>query len=237
MGDFMERLDKVLANMGVGTRKEVKQLIKKGEVSVRGMVAQRADLKIDPEADELWVGGKKIVYKKHIYLMLNKPEGVISATFDPRHRTVCDLVPEEFAHFKPFPVGRLDIDTRGLLILTNDGKLAHELLSPKKHVPKTYFAKLDKEVCKEDIDAFEKGIVLDDGYKTLPARLEEGEGGVYVTIYEGKFHQVKRMFNQVGKNVTYLKRIKMGNLTLDPALSKGEVRELTKEELDCLWTL
>lgn len=233
----MERLDKVLANMGVGTRKEVKQLIKKGEVSLGGSIVQRADLKIDPEVDELWVSGKRIVYKKHIYLMLNKPKGVVSATFDPRHRTVCDLVPEEFAPFKPFPVGRLDIDTEGLLILTDDGKLAHELLSPKKHVPKTYFAVLDKGICREDIEAFEKGIVLDDGYKTLPARLEEGEGGVYVTIYEGKFHQVKRMFHQVGKNVEYLKRIKMGNLALDPALSEGEVRELTKEELDSLWTL
>lgn len=232
----MERLDKILANMGYGTRKEVKQLIRSGNVCVDGKSVKNPDTKLDPDLSGITVFGKPIQYKKFIYLMLNKPQGYVSATDDNRHKTVADLVPEEYSHYCPFPVGRLDIDTEGLLIMTNDGVLSHELLSPKKHIPKTYFAAIDKEISQSDITAFENGIVLDDGYKTLPAQLEELGEGCLVTIYEGKFHQIKRMFQSVGKRVEYLKRIKMGGLCLDEGLPLGQMREITKEELEKLWT-
>ena len=231
----MERLDKILAHMGFGTRREVKQLIKSGAVSVNGSIAADADLKIDPNADELCVNGKTVRYRKYIYLMLNKPQGFISATFDKRHRTVAELVPPELAHTEPFPVGRLDIDTEGLLIMTNDGDLAHRALSPKNHISKVYYAELDADFDEGDIEAFRDGIIIDGGYKTLPAVLEREGGGARVTIYEGKFHQIKQMFERRGKNVTYLKRVQMGGLPLDETLEPGEIREITEEELDSLW--
>jgi len=231
----MERIDKILANMGVGTRKEVKKYIKDGEVSVDGQIICDPGFKADPESNEIWVGEEKLSYVKNVYIMLNKPKDCVSATTDTRHKTVLDFVPDEFRHLSLFPAGRLDIDTEGFVLLTNDGAFAHEILSPKKHVPKKYFATLDKVAEEADFSAFEKGITLDDGYKTLPAKLEVAEGGYIVTIHEGKFHQIKRMFEARGKRVTYLKRIQMGNLKLDENLALGECRVLTKEEVDKIW--
>jgi len=230
----IERLDKILANMGYGTRKEVKILVRTGVVKINGEVVKTSDVKIAPDEAILTVNDKQVIYKEFIYLMLNKPQGYISATHDKIHPTVVDLVPDEFMHYEIFPVGRLDIDTEGLLLLTNDGTLAHNLLSPKKHVPKTYFAQVLHEVTNDDIIAFEKGIELED-FTALPAKLKQTTDGYLVTIYEGKFHQVKRMFEAVGNKVTYLKRIKMGGLPIDESLELGEMREITKEEMEKLW--
>jgi len=230
----IERLDKILANMGYGTRKEVKTLVRSGVVKIDGEVVKTSDVKVAPDKAIITVNDKQVIYKEFIYLMLNKPQGYISATHDKMHPTVIDLVPDEFMHYETFPVGRLDIDTEGLLLLTNDGTLAHNLLSPKKHVPKTYFAQVLHEVTSDDITAFEEGIELDD-FTTLPAKLKPSGDGYLVTIYEGKFHQIKRMFESVGNKVTYLKRIKMGGLPLDEGLELGEMREITKEEMEKLW--
>ncbi|MFU0824751.1 pseudouridine synthase [Clostridium sp.] len=232
----MERLDKVLSNLGYGSRKEIKALVKNGIVEVNGEVVKSSDVKVDPEKDEIKVSGEEINYRKYIYIMMNKPAGVVSATFDNYDETVIDLLEPEHAVFNPFPVGRLDKDTEGLLLITNDGELNHRLTSPKWHVDKVYYAQIDKPVDENDVKAFEKGIVLDDGYKCLPAKLEiiasdEHGSEVNITIQEGKFHQVKRMFEARNKNVLYLKRIKMGNLVLDEELEEGEYRELSKEEL------
>lgn len=229
-----ERLDKVLSHAGWGSRKDIKRLAKEGLITVDGEVVTDPSLHVDPTKQIMAVDGELVVYKRYVYLMLNKPAGVVSATEDARERTVLDLVPPEFAHYALFPVGRLDKDTEGLLLLTNDGPLAHNLLSPKKHVDKTYFARIDGEVNEQDVAAFARGVILDDGYKTLPAKLvvlrRGPESAVEVTIREGKFHQVKRMFAAVGKKVLYLKRLSMGALQLDPALRPGEVRELTAAE-------
>ncbi len=231
----MERLDKVLSNMGIGSRKEVKALVKAGEVIIDGKPAKDSAMQVDPYENEIIVCGQLLQYRKFIYLMLNKPAGFVSATEDKYLRTVAELVPPEFAHFEPFPVGRLDIDTEGLLIMTNDGQLAHRLLSPKYKVPKLYYAQLNKRLDEADIEEFKNGVVLDDGYKTMPAALEIiGDGEALVTICEGKFHQVKRMFEAVGKEVIYLKRLSMGGITLDEELELGETRELTEEELNIL---
>ncbi len=229
------RLDKFLADCGLGTRTEIKKLIKSGSIRVTGHDSLRPELKIDENKDEVFAFGERIIYKKHIYLIMNKPQGFVSATWDKKDRVVLELVPQEFLHFEPFPVGRLDIDTEGLLILTDDGDLSHRLLSPKKHVPKTYFARLEAPAKTEYIDKFKKGVVLDDGYKTKPATLEIlNENEINLTISEGKFHQVKRMFESVGNKVEYLKRIKMNNLELDENLELGQCRELTEEEFYAL---
>ncbi len=229
------RLDKFLADCGIGTRTEIKKLIKSGSIRVTGYDSLRPELKIDENKDEVFAFGERIIYKKHIYLIMNKPQGFVSATWDKKDRVVLELVPEEYLHFEPFPVGRLDIDTEGLLILTDDGDLAHRLLSPKKHVPKTYFARLESPAKTEYIDKFKKGVTLDDGYKTKPATLEIlNENEINLTISEGKFHQVKRMFESVGNKVEYLKRIKMNNLELDESLELGQCRELTEEEFNAL---
>ncbi|AWZ47849.1 16S rRNA pseudouridine(516) synthase [Hathewaya limosa] len=238
----MERLDKVLANLGYGTRKEVKGLVKRGEVLINGNKVKDSAIKVDPYKDEIIVGEEKIVYKEFIYLMMNKPDGVVSATFDNYDETVIDLLEEEDKVFEPFPVGRLDKDTVGLLLLTNDGELNHKLISPKKHVDKVYYAQIDREVDKKDINAFEKGIVLDDGYKCMPGKLEildstEDGSNVLVTIQEGKFHQVKRMFQSREKKVVYLKRQSFGPIDLDEELNEGEYRELTDEEINLLKNL
>ncbi len=229
------RLDRFLAECGVGTRSEVKKLIRKGAVSLNGSSQDKADAVVSPKEDEVFVFGEKITYREFVYLMLNKPAGFISATRDGKTPTVLELVPEEYLHFEPFPVGRLDIDTEGLLLLTNDGDLAHRLLSPKKHIPKTYLAEIEKAVTLQDIEAFSDGVVLDDGYKTMPAKLTTiSDCFPYlaeVVINEGKFHQVKRMFEAVGNKVLYLKRTKMNDLELDENLELGEVRELTEDEL------
>ncbi|MDN4493727.1 pseudouridine synthase [Ureibacillus aquaedulcis] len=230
------RLDKLLANMGYGTRKEVKQLLKQKGVTVDGEVVKDSSMHVNPDIQEVSVFGERVEYMEFIYLMMNKPPGVISATEDHVDKTVIDLLDPLAQHFKPFPVGRLDKDTEGLLLITNDGQLAHNLLSPKKHVPKTYYAKIDGEVTESDIEAFRQGVELDDGYVTKPGDLVILSSGpkseIELTIQEGKFHQVKRMFESVGKKVTYLKRLSMGSLKLDEELNLGDYRELTEEELD-----
>lgn len=232
------RLDRFLAECGMGTRSEVKKIIKSGAVSVNGKAVTKAETHVDAEKDVVLAFGSQVEYREFIYLMLNKPQGYISATRDGRTPTVMELVPEEYLHFEPFPVGRLDIDTVGLLLLTNDGDLAHRLLSPKKHIPKTYVAEIQKAVTEKDVEAFRKGIVLDDGYKTLPAELRgiDGENGFWaeVVIHEGKFHQVKRMFEAIDNKVLFLKRTKMNRLCLDERLDFGEIRELSEEELSLL---
>lgn len=230
------RLDKFIADAGIGSRKEIKQALKGGLVCVNDIPEKNAARHINPETDSITFAGQKIEYKPFVYLMLNKPADTVSATYDNRDATVISLVPEEFSHYELFPVGRLDKDTEGLLLITNDGVLSHNLLSPKKHVDKQYYARLDGQIAKGDSEKFASGIVLDDGYKTLPAILdaEIGSSEAYVTIQEGKFHQVKRMFADVGKHVTYLKRIRFGPLCLDETLAPGEMRELTDEELALL---
>jgi 16S rRNA pseudouridine516 synthase len=232
------RIDKLLSNRGYGSRKEVKSLLKTGAVKVNEKTIKDGKQHINTDEDIVTVYGEEVHYKEFIYLMMNKPQGVISATEDNMHETVIDLLEEEDQLYEPFPVGRLDIDTVGLLIITNDGKLSHQLLSPKKHVPKTYFAKIEGEVTEEDIEQFAKGVTLDDDYETKPGELVILESGstseIELTISEGKFHQVKRMFKAVGKRVTFLQRISMGSLALDETLELGEYRELTEEELEKL---
>lgn len=232
------RIDKMLANLGFGSRKEVKKLLKDGAVKVNDRIIKDAKEHVDPEKDTVTLQGEVVEYKEFIYLMMNKPPGVISATEDNHDQTVIDLLEMEDAVYSPFPVGRLDKDTEGLLLITNDGQLSHRLLSPKKHVPKTYFAVIDQEVTEEDVEAFRQGVVLDDGYETKPGELKILKSGlrsdIELTITEGKFHQVKRMFEAVGKKVVYLKRLSMGPLELDESLELGEYRELTDEEIQSL---
>lgn len=229
------RLDKLLANMGYGSRKEVKQLLKQKAVSVDGTYVKDAAMHVDPEQQNVVVFGERVVYTEFVYYMMNKPPGVISATEDLRDETVIDLLDPLHQHFQPFPVGRLDKDTEGLLLLTNDGVLAHNLLSPKKHVPKVYYAKIEGIVTQDDGEQFARGVELDDGYVTKPGKLvilkSAPQSEIELTIQEGKFHQVKRMFEAVGKRVIYLKRLSMGSLQLDESLALGEYRELTPEEL------
>ena len=228
------RLDKFICDCTGKTRTEVKKNIKQHRVSVNGEVMLKSDIKIDEYADKVYLDKAELIYRKYIYLMLNKPGGVVSATYDNKYKTVVDLLSEEYRHFEPFPVGRLDIDTEGLLILTNDGDLAHKLISPKYKVYKKYYAKLEKAFSDSYKKAFEEGVVID-GYKTLPAIFESiSENEVYLSIYEGKFHQVKRMFEAVGNKVVFLKRISFGNVELDDTLLAGEMRELTASELKAL---
>ena len=230
-----QRTDKILSNLGYGSRSELKKFCKNGLVKVNGKVINNPGVQVDVENDEIIFDGEKVTYKEFIYLMLNKPDGYISATFDKRDPIVLDLIDKEDLVFEPFPVGRLDKDTEGLLVLTNDGQLAHRVLSPKKHVPKTYYAKIEGIVTEEDIKAFAKGVTLDDGYETMPAELiilkSDEISEIELTIHEGKFHQVKRMFESVDKKVIYLKRLSMGKLKLDENLELGEYRELTDEEV------
>ncbi|MGG1443921.1 pseudouridine synthase [Brevibacillus laterosporus] len=232
-----ERLDKILANTGKGTRKEVKQLIKQRIVTVDGIVATDPGMHVIPEQQHIEIDGVPLLFKRWVFVMLNKPAGVISATEDALHETVVDLLPDEWRH-KVHPVGRLDIDTEGLLLLTNDGQLSHSLLSPKKKVDKEYFARIEGHVTDEHIAAFKQGVTLDDGYETMPATLEILQSGdiseIHVTIMEGKYHQVKRMFAAFDLKVVYLKRVRMGPLLLDESLELGEFRELTEEELNSL---
>lgn len=259
------RLDKFLTEMGEGSRSQVKELIRKGRVLVNGRAVKQSETKLDPDQDQVQVDGRAISYVSKEYYLLNKPKGVVSATEDSLHPTVVGLL----THAKRsdlFPVGRLDMDTEGLLLLTNDGDLAHRLLSPKKHVDKTYYAELSGTLPKDSKERMAVGLVLEDGTKTLPARLTVLEAGggdgaktdgsqageveaggadrggmaqerparVFLTIQEGKFHQVKRMFEVLGCRVTYLKRTAMGPLTLDETLAPGQYRPLTREELEKL---
>ena len=233
----MMRLDKYLAEMGVGTRQEVKKQIRQGKAAVNGTVVKAADTKIDETSDEVTICGRNISYVSYEYYMLNKPAGVVSATEDRRDTTVIDLIKEK-KRKDLFPVGRLDKDTEGLLLITNDGDLAHRLLAPKKHVDKVYYAKVTGIVTEEDVERFAEGIDIgaEEEEMTRPAKLDimksAEESEIRLTIHEGKFHQVKRMFLAVGKEVTYLKRERMGTLCLDENLKPGEYRLLTEEEIE-----
>lgn len=229
------RLDKYLADMGVGTRAEVKRLIGKGTIRVNTEVVKKPEQKIDSENDHVFVGETPVCYEEYEYYILNKPAGVISASEDKRDRTVVDLI-ESRQRKDLFPVGRLDKDTEGLLLITNDGALAHRLLSPKKHVDKVYYARIRGKVTEDDIRRFDEGVDIGEEKKTLPAALrilksaEESE--IELTIHEGKFHQVKRMFRAVGKEVIYLKRLRMGNLVLDETLKPGKYKKMDRKELE-----
>ena len=235
MDVIMIRLDKYLADMGVGTRAEVKKYIKQGKVTVDGTIVKSAELKIDQEVQQVMYQGAPIGYEEFEYYMLHKPAGVISATSDSKDKTVVDLISDK-KRKDLFPVGRLDKDTEGLLLITNDGDLAHKLLSPKKHVDKVYYAKVDGIVSEEDVKAFREGVSIGQGEIAKPAVLEilkaDTVSEIKVTIQEGKFHQVKRMFHTIGKEVLYLKRLSMGSLVLDDSLPLGAYRKLTREELE-----
>lgn len=229
------RLDKFISNCGAATRSEVKKLVKSGVVTVNGVPVKKVDEKIDENKDEICLFGERLNYREFVYLMLNKPQGYISATEDKHYPVVTELVPEEYAYFNVFPVGRLDIDTEGLLLLTNDGHFDHEMTSPKKNVYKRYFARLDKPAEENDINAFKQGMEFKEFVaKSAILEITSNPCEVYIEIAEGKFHQVKRMCERVGKTVTYLKRVKIGDLILDEKLALGEVRELSEDELKCL---
>ena len=230
----LERLDKLLSSTGRWSRREVKQLVKEGRVLADGRIARACDEKHDPETVSLQVDGQSVRLRARTVLMLNKPAGVVSATEDPRQKTVLDLLPAHLRRLGLFPVGRLDRDTEGLLLLTDDGALAHALLSPKKHVDKVYLARVEGRLTGEDAAAFAGGLTLSDGTVCAPAQLEilssGGECLVRVTLREGKYHQVKRMVAARGAKVLSLKRVAMGPLRLDGSLAPGEWRELTPEE-------
>jgi len=233
----MIRLDKFLADMGIGTRQEVKKYMKQGRVAIDGEIVKKPETKVDTDKSKVYFDGKEVAYAEYEYYMLHKPAGVISATEDNHCETVIDLI-ESKKRKDLFPVGRLDKDTEGLLLITNDGALAHRLLSPKKHVDKCYYAKIQGKVTIEDVEAFAKGVNIgteDAEEWTMPGELVIVNSGeiseIRLTIQEGKFHQVKRMFQAVGKEVIYLKRERMGTLILDESLAPGDYRELTDEEL------
>ena len=230
------RLDRYLADLGCGTRSQVKKDIAGGLAAVNGVTVKRPEEKIDTEKDQVTYNGRTVTYEKYEYYMLNKPAGVVSATEDKRDTTVLDLIQEK-QRKDLFPVGRLDKDTEGLLLITNDGSLAHQLLSPKKHVKKTYFVRIEKPVSPEDVKMLEDGLDIGEEKKTLPAEishLSPGKTSLCLTIKEGKFHQIKRMFQAVDNKVLYLKRLSMGSLMLDENLAPGEYRPLTEEEIERL---
>lgn len=239
-GKALMRLDKFLGEMGKGTRSQIKEMARKGRISVNGETEKKPERKINPKEDEILLDGCPVSYKEFEYYMLNKPQGVVSATEDNRYDTVIDLIGGAIRK-DLFPVGRLDIDTEGLLLITNDGDLAHRLLSPRHHVDKVYYAHITGSLPADAKMRFLKGISLEDGTSCMPAELEilaepveDGKKAVTLTIQEGKFHQVKRMFEAVGCQVVYLKRLSMGPLTLDEGLKPGESRPLTDRELELL---
>ena len=228
----MIRLDKFLSEASPYSRRDVRGLVKRGAVAVNGVPAKTPDMKVNELQDVICVNGEHIIYRKFIYLMMNKPQGYLSATEDDRDPVVIDLLPEEYRHFSPFPVGRLDKDTEGLLLLTNDGQFDHELMSPRKNLFKRYYAELDKPAVEEDITCFASGMEFKD-FTAKSARLEidpDDPKKVFVEIAEGKYHQVKRMCERVGKTVIFLKRVAIGPLMLDGTLELGQCRELTPEE-------
>ena len=231
------RLDKFLADMGYGTRSEIKKETAKGSVTVNGTVVKRPETKIDTDKDAVSFKGEPAAYIQYEYFMLNKPAGVVSATLDSRETTVLELI-KDSRRDGLFPVGRLDKDTEGLLLITNNGELAHHLLSPKRHVDKVYFVRVRGQVTKDDEERFAKGLDIGDEKKTLPADLRILNCGeiseAEIIIREGRFHQVKRMFSAVGKEVLYLKRLSMGALKLDERLAPGQYRRLTEEEVEKL---
>ena len=237
MDVIMIRLDKYLANMGIGTRTEVKKLIRQGKVKVDDYIVKSPEQKIDTVTQKVFCEGQEVGYEEYEYYMLNKPAGYVSATTDAKDKTVLDLITDKRRR-DLFPVGRLDKDTEGLLLITNDGDLAHRLLAPKKHVDKLYYAKVEGLVTEDDVKAFAEVVNIGEGEKTRPAVLEilksDEISEIHLTIQEGKFHQVKRMFEAVDKKVIYLKRLSMGTLRLDENLKLGEYRTLTEEELEHL---
>lgn len=229
------RLDKFLAEMGTGSRSQIKEAAKRGRIQVNGVVEKKTDRKIDLGQDHVFWDGTEIVFAEMEYYMLNKPQGVVSATVDNLHKTVLELLADKKRQ-DLFPVGRLDIDTEGLLLITNDGSLAHRLLSPRHHVDKTYFARVEGRLPNRAVELFLAGLVMKDGTKAMPAGLKvvkvlEDGSEILLTIQEGKFHQVKRMFEAVDCRVVYLKRISMGPLKLDEGLKPGEYRPLKEEEI------
>ena len=234
----MERLDKLLAATGRWSRREVKDLVRQGRVELDGQPAAAADVKIDPAAADIRVDGEALSYSRFTYLMLHKPAGVLSAARDSRQKTVLDLLPSELRRRGLSPVGRLDKDTEGLLVITSDGKLAHRIISPRHEVGKVYYARLDGELTDEDVAALEAGIHIRDAdgeFDARPAKLRrDGGDAAYIRVTEGKYHQVKRMFAARGKHVVYLKRMAIGALALDPELKPGEWRELTDDEVALL---
>jgi len=229
------RIDKYLSNTGIGSRKEVKEYIKNGLILVNDKLVSKATLQVDENRDVIKFRNKELIFKKYIYIMMNKPQDVISATKD-YNKTVIDLLDEEYQNKDIFPAGRLDKDTEGLVLLTNDGKLAHNLLSPKRKVQKKYYAKVDAKLEASDIEKFKNGIFLEEEqYMTMPGKLEIiSDYECYVYIMEGKYHQVKRMLKDCGKEVVYLKRLSIGDLVLDESLELGQYRELNKQEMEIL---
>ena len=230
------RIDKFLSVTGTATRTEAKKAIRSKAVTVNGVAAKSSDMHIDPLKDEIVFFGETIVYREHTYIMMNKPDGVVSATEDGRDKTVIDLLPLNIQSDKLFPCGRLDKNTLGLMLITDDGELAHELLSPRSHVSKSYRFKAAEPILPEDAKRFEKGLTLADGYVTLPAKIEltgNGDEGV-ITLKEGKYHQIKRMLGALNNKIIYLERITFGTLTLDESLARGEWRFLTEKEIDDL---
>lgn len=227
------RIDKFLSQMGQGTRTEVKTLLKTGKVRLNEHVVKSPKLKIDPTQDVIEVDGQRIQYEPYVYLMMHKPKNVISATEDDQHETVIDLI-QEYAHLNLFPVGRLDKDTEGLLLITNDGQFNHQLMNPNQHVPKTYYVETLNPISETDITVFKTGVTLKEGV-LKPATLQIiSAKHAFLTISEGKFHQVKRMFHSVGNEVVYLKRVKIANLSLDTSLAPGAYRKLTADDFKAL---
>ena len=233
----MERLDKVISNQVGYSRKEVKELVKKKRVKVDDVIVNNSDIKVDVSINKIFIDDEELVFKKYVYLMLNKPKGYISATEDRSCPTVLDLIDEEYLHRNLFPAGRLDKDTTGLMIITDDGELAHNILAPKKHVKKTYNVTLDIPVNEKMVKGFAEGINLNDGVCKTALMEITGEYTARVTLTEGRYHQIKRMFGCFGGKVIELERIKMGNLELPTDLMLGECRELTENELKLLQEL
>lgn len=229
------RLDKILSNGGLGSRKEIKEMVKKGRIKVDGNIINDSGMHIDILKNSIEINSQKFHYREHIYLMLNKPSGILTATKDAKVKTILDLIDSKYKNYDLSSAGRLDKDTEGLILLTNNGTLIHKILSPKNHIPKKYFVKFKGEMSKKDIETFEQGVILEDEYKTMGAQIEAVDQNkpdeCIITIYEGKYHQVKRMFKALGKEVTYLKRLSIGELELDKELDVGQYRELTDKEI------
>ncbi len=230
------RIDKYLGLTGCASRTEAKKVIRSGGVCINGVAVRLPDAKLDPEKDRVTFCGKEVVYRRYTYILMNKPEGVVSATEDGRERTVIDLLPSSIRKTDLFPCGRLDKNTLGLMLITDNGELAHRLLAPKSHVEKKYFFRSKHPISAEDSAKFENGLILDDGYETKPARIElfgKGDEGV-ITLVEGKYHQIKRMLEAIDNKITYLERISFGPLILDESLNRGEWRYLTDCEIALL---
>ena len=229
------RLDKLLSNEGIASRKELRAIIKAGRVTVNGNAIYYPETKVESASDIIQFDGKILKYAEFHYYMMDKPCGIITATEDKRQKTVLDLLPPEVRRMSVFPVGRLDKDTSGLLLITNNGEFAHRVISPKSNIEKLYFAKVDEMPTLEDVNEFENGLTLSDGTKCLPAKLEiAGKNECFVTVREGKYHQVRRMLAARGKHVEQLRRLRIGSLCLDPSLKTGDFRELAQSEIDSI---